>query len=269
MNEPSVFNGPEVTMPKDCLHLNGKVEHRDVHNMYGFYNQMATQQGLSLRPSVSFLCATLQFFFISLGQVERDNARPFVLTRSFFAGSQKYGAVWTGDNAAEWSHLKASTPMLLSLNVKSLFRLVLRRKPNFRFFYLGGRDCVQRSRCRWFLREPRRGVTVQVVPSCCLSTLLPWPCSYRHKAKGTVNTLILCTLSSIHDEDFSGTVAVRRQVYRLDSRCNSPVHLRIFSRIFWVAYVISNVCSRYAFLPYIYTVFHEVKITPINPLPNC
>jgi alpha-glucosidase (family GH31 glycosyl hydrolase) len=34
MNEPSVFNGPEVTMPKDCLHYGG-YEHRDVHNMYG------------------------------------------------------------------------------------------------------------------------------------------------------------------------------------------------------------------------------------------
>lgn len=34
MNEPSVFNGPEVTMPKDCKHYNGW-EHRDIHNEYG------------------------------------------------------------------------------------------------------------------------------------------------------------------------------------------------------------------------------------------
>jgi mannosyl-oligosaccharide alpha-1,3-glucosidase len=34
MNEPSVFNGPEITMPKDCLHFGGW-EHRDVHNLYG------------------------------------------------------------------------------------------------------------------------------------------------------------------------------------------------------------------------------------------
>ena len=34
MNEPSVFSGPEVTMPKDSLHFNN-VEHRDVHNVYG------------------------------------------------------------------------------------------------------------------------------------------------------------------------------------------------------------------------------------------
>jgi mannosyl-oligosaccharide alpha-1,3-glucosidase len=32
MNEPSVFNGPEITMPKDNIH-HGGWEHRDVHNI--------------------------------------------------------------------------------------------------------------------------------------------------------------------------------------------------------------------------------------------
>uniref|UniRef100_A0A667WLD2 Neutral alpha-glucosidase AB n=1 Tax=Myripristis murdjan TaxID=586833 RepID=A0A667WLD2_9TELE len=95
MNEPSVFNGPEVTMHKDAVH--GAWEHRDLHNLYGFYVQMATAEGLVQRS----------------GGVER----PFVLTRAFFAGSQRYGAVWTGDNAAEWDHLKISIPMCLSLGL--------------------------------------------------------------------------------------------------------------------------------------------------------
>uniref|UniRef100_A0A8C4ESP1 Glucosidase II alpha subunit b n=1 Tax=Dicentrarchus labrax TaxID=13489 RepID=A0A8C4ESP1_DICLA len=96
MNEPSVFNGPEVTMHKDAMH--GAWEHRDVHNLYGFYVQMATAEGLIQRS----------------GGVER----PFVLTRAFFAGSQRYEcAVWTGDNAAEWDHLKISIPMCLSLGL--------------------------------------------------------------------------------------------------------------------------------------------------------
>uniref|UniRef100_A0A672TFJ0 Glucosidase II alpha subunit n=1 Tax=Sinocyclocheilus grahami TaxID=75366 RepID=A0A672TFJ0_SINGR len=95
MNEPSVFNGPEVTMHKDALH--GKWEHRDIHNIYGLYVQMATAEGQTRRS----------------GGVER----PFVLTRAFFAGSQRYGAVWTGDNAAEWDHLKISIPMCLSLGL--------------------------------------------------------------------------------------------------------------------------------------------------------
>lgn len=36
MNEPSVFGGPEQTMPKDAVH-HGGWEHRELHNLYGFY----------------------------------------------------------------------------------------------------------------------------------------------------------------------------------------------------------------------------------------
>ncbi|KAL1458535.1 hypothetical protein WDU94_008677 [Cyamophila willieti] len=96
MNEPSVFNGPEVTMHKDCKHY-GDVEHRELHNIYGFTNVMATFDGLLKRSNYQ--------------------QRPFVLTRSGFAGSQRFGAIWTGDNMAEWSHLKISLPMCLSLAI--------------------------------------------------------------------------------------------------------------------------------------------------------
>jgi alpha 1,3-glucosidase len=43
--------------------------------------------------------------------------RPFVLTRAFFAGSQRVGAMWTGDNQAAWDHLQASIPMVLSQGI--------------------------------------------------------------------------------------------------------------------------------------------------------
>uniref|UniRef100_A0A1B6GNL0 Glucosidase II subunit alpha n=2 Tax=Cuerna arida TaxID=1464854 RepID=A0A1B6GNL0_9HEMI len=101
MNEPSVFNGPEVTMPKDCKHF-GDLEHRDIHNQYGHLQLMSTYKGLLNRAG------------------EPDPAkrkRPFILTRSGFAGSQRYAAIWTGDNAAEWSHLAISIPMCLSLAI--------------------------------------------------------------------------------------------------------------------------------------------------------
>uniref|UniRef100_A0A8C4GYM8 Glucosidase, alpha; neutral C n=1 Tax=Dicentrarchus labrax TaxID=13489 RepID=A0A8C4GYM8_DICLA len=99
MNEPSVFDGPEQTMPKDAVHYGGW-EHRELHNLYGFYQHMATVEGLITRS----------------GGLER----PFVLSRSFFAGSQRLGAVWTGDNAASWEYLKISIPMLLSLSVAGI-----------------------------------------------------------------------------------------------------------------------------------------------------
>ncbi|XP_057364594.1 neutral alpha-glucosidase AB-like isoform X2 [Daphnia carinata] len=99
MNEPSVFNGPEVTMPKDCLHYGG-YEHRDVHNMYGMMVVEGTIRGQLMRSDYKL--------------------RPFVLSRSFFAGSQRFGAVWTGDNIADWEHLAISVPMLLSLSVSGI-----------------------------------------------------------------------------------------------------------------------------------------------------
>lgn len=45
MNEPSVFNGPEITMLKDNIHYGGW-EHRDVHNLYGHMHIMGTYDGL-------------------------------------------------------------------------------------------------------------------------------------------------------------------------------------------------------------------------------
>ncbi|KAI8837590.1 glycoside hydrolase superfamily [Chytridium lagenaria] len=81
MNEPSVFNGPEITMPKDNLHF--ALQHR------------ATAEGHLLRSN--------------------NKDRPFVLSRAFFIGTQRYGAIWTGDNFAKWDHLEASVPMLLTI----------------------------------------------------------------------------------------------------------------------------------------------------------
>ena len=55
MNEPSVFNGTEVTMAKDKMHR--EVEHRDLHKMY----IMATLKGHLVRSD--------------------NKLRPFILTR--------------------------------------------------------------------------------------------------------------------------------------------------------------------------------------------
>ena len=98
MNEPSVFNGPEVSMQKDAKSLAG-IEHREWHNLYGMYMHRATAEGQMAR------------------EAEGEKKRPFVLSRSFYAGSQRWGPIWTGDNACKWDHLAMSVPMLLSLSV--------------------------------------------------------------------------------------------------------------------------------------------------------
>jgi alpha-glucosidase (family GH31 glycosyl hydrolase) len=98
MNEPSVFGGPEGTMAKSAVHHGGH-EHRELHNIYGHLMTQATFEG-QLRA--------------------RPGHRPFVLSRSFFAGSQRHVAVWTGDNTASWGHLRAMAPMVLALGVAGI-----------------------------------------------------------------------------------------------------------------------------------------------------
>ncbi|CAB3247164.1 unnamed protein product [Arctia plantaginis] len=105
MNEPSVFNGPEITMPKDCQHykppqdghegVSSYWEHRHIHNEYGLFVIRASHSGILKRDEGKY--------------------RPFILTRAVFAGTQRYAAVWTGDNVAEWGFLAVSVPMCLSL----------------------------------------------------------------------------------------------------------------------------------------------------------
>jgi alpha-glucosidase len=103
MNEPSLFNTPDKTIPDDVQHridetgFQARVaSHREIHNVYGMENSRATYEGL-LRVS--------------------PNLRPFVLTRATYAGGQRYAATWTGDNSATWNHLRLTTPMLENLGL--------------------------------------------------------------------------------------------------------------------------------------------------------
>lgn len=51
---------------------------------------------------------------------ERPDRRYFVLTRSGYAGIQRFAAMWTGDIASRWSHLAMSLRMLLGLSVSGV-----------------------------------------------------------------------------------------------------------------------------------------------------
>ena len=98
MNEPSVFNTPSGTMQLDVVFDNdGQLTtHRELHNTFGQLMSRSTFEGLSkLQP----------------------DERAFVLTRSTFAGGQRYAALWTGDATADWSSLRQSVSMLLGLGI--------------------------------------------------------------------------------------------------------------------------------------------------------
>jgi alpha-glucosidase len=84
MNEPAVFE--EGTFPHDVRHdYDGHpCSHRKAHNIYGMQMVRATRQGLKLWGR---------------------GRRAFSITRSAYAGTQRFACAWTGDNVASWDHL--------------------------------------------------------------------------------------------------------------------------------------------------------------------
>lgn len=87
--------------PEGWVHnYEGKeVSHEKIHNKYGFFEDKSTFKAFEKYDS---------------------NIRPFILSRSGFAGVQKYATVWTGDNASSWEDMRQSIPMLLNLGLSGL-----------------------------------------------------------------------------------------------------------------------------------------------------
>lgn len=86
MNEPALFEVQSKTFPLDVLHdYDGNLcSHRKAHNVYGMQMARATAEGVKR---------------FSGGK------RSLIITRSGYAGMQRYSSVWTGDNLATWEHL--------------------------------------------------------------------------------------------------------------------------------------------------------------------
>jgi alpha-glucosidase len=101
MNEVSVFN-LRGTMPDNVIHeIEGqKIEHYKVHNLYSQMMAKASYEGLRNLYSPN---------------------RVFLLIRSGYIGSQKYGFIWTGDNKSDWDHLKQSISKLINSGLSGHF----------------------------------------------------------------------------------------------------------------------------------------------------
>ncbi|PJF43936.1 MAG: hypothetical protein CUN55_06570 [Phototrophicales bacterium] len=106
MNEPSVFHpDPEqvvTTLPDDLpvdWDGHGRDQKSGGHNVYGMQMTRASYDGL---------------------RRARPDKRPFVLTRSTYAGGHRYAGVWTGDNASSWDHMKLSISMLIHAGLSGM-----------------------------------------------------------------------------------------------------------------------------------------------------
>ena len=94
MNEPAVWN---QNMP--WIVKFGDKFMPEVRNVYGMQMARATYEG------------TRKLL---------DNKRPFVLTRAAYSGTQRYSAVWTGDNTATDEHLLLGARLVNSLGVSGM-----------------------------------------------------------------------------------------------------------------------------------------------------
>ncbi|MFB9553349.1 glycoside hydrolase family 31 protein [Streptomyces roseoviridis] len=99
MNEPVSF-APfgDRTLPRSARHcLEGRGgDHREAHNVYGLAMAQAGYEGLrALRPE----------------------ERPFLFSRSGWAGMQRYGGTWSGDVSTGWPGLRASLALVLGLGL--------------------------------------------------------------------------------------------------------------------------------------------------------
>ena len=92
MNDPATG----YSAAEDMRFQEGGVPHDRYHNQYGHFMAKASQRA----------CDDLD-----------PNARPFLLTRSGCTGTQRHSAVWTGDNASNWKHLRMSIPCTLNLGL--------------------------------------------------------------------------------------------------------------------------------------------------------
>ncbi|MGW2181662.1 glycoside hydrolase family 31 protein [Streptomyces sp. NPDC001732] len=99
MNEPVSFAAfGEPTLPRSARHcLEGRGgDHREAHNVYGLAMARAGYEGLRrLRPE----------------------ERPFLFSRSGWAGMQRYGGTWSGDVETGWPGLRASLALVLGLGL--------------------------------------------------------------------------------------------------------------------------------------------------------
>lgn len=73
-----------------------KVNHYEVHNLYGYNMTRAAEEGLSLIDS---------------------NKRFLLFSRASYIGMHRYGGIWTGDNHSWWEHLLLNIKMMPSLNM--------------------------------------------------------------------------------------------------------------------------------------------------------
>lgn len=98
MNEPAAFvSGGDGTLPLGARHAAG--DHFAVHNLYGLWMTQATDEGLRrLDPG----------------------RRPFLITRSGWAGVCRHAWTWTADVRSDWDSLRQTVAAVVGLGLSGI-----------------------------------------------------------------------------------------------------------------------------------------------------
>ena len=98
MNEPSVW-GKEAPLLVQFDEGDRKVTIKKIHNVFGHLMDQATFEGF---------------------RRHKPDARPFILTRAGFSGTQRYAASWTGDNISTFEHLNIAIRLCQSMGLSGI-----------------------------------------------------------------------------------------------------------------------------------------------------
>jgi alpha-glucosidase len=102
MNEPATFAAwGEMTLPRATSHhLEGRQgDHREAHNTYGLLQVRAAYEAL---------------------RQQQPDQRPFIISRSGWAGLQRYAWSWTGDTVSTWEGLRQTIATVLGLGLSGM-----------------------------------------------------------------------------------------------------------------------------------------------------
>ncbi len=101
MNEPSDLSTDDKTVSEDIIMENegNPRTFRHYNNSYGFNMCRATLEGFNLF---------------------KPQTRPFILSRSTYAGGQRLSAAWTGDNSSTWEHMALAVPKLMNIGLSGI-----------------------------------------------------------------------------------------------------------------------------------------------------
>jgi len=103
MNEPAAFalwGDPSLPARSTYHDMEGRGgNHCEAHNLYGLLQARAAYEAL---------------------QQYRPEQRPFIVSRSGWAGIQRYAWTWTGDIEASWQGLRQTIPTVLNLGLSGM-----------------------------------------------------------------------------------------------------------------------------------------------------